>query len=330
MKILIIGGTGNISWHCTNRLLEHGHDVYVLNRNLTVASRKGLNPGAKRIIADINAISSIQQLLEETIFDVVADFICYKKEDAERDIELFSHKTKHFIFISSAGNYKRDGYHLPITEDRELASINWEYSKNKIQCEEKFLKAYREKGFPLTIIRPGHTYDTLIPEAVGNGDWTIAKRIIEKKPIVVHGDGTVWWTLTNSYDFASAFAGVAEDIETIGEAYHIVGDEVLDWNEITHIVANALGVSMPDIVYIPAKTIEQADPKWGAGITEHKMWCDIYDNSKIKLVVPKWKTEISLRNGIVHTIDWLRGQESRRRVNKNLDNLIDELCTKYR
>jgi Nucleoside-diphosphate-sugar epimerases len=330
MKILMIGGSGNISWHCTNKLLENGHDVYVLNRKCTILTRRELNPNAKRIVADINDLQSVKQLLGNTKFDIVADFICYKMEDAQRDIELFGHNTKHFIFISSAGNYKREGYCLPITEERELTSINWEYSKNKIQCEQIFMKAYREQNFPVTIIRPGHTYDTLIPEAVGNGDWTIAKRIIEKKPIIVHGDGTVWWTLTNSYDFAAAFAGVAEDTETIGEAYHIVGDEVLTWNEITHTVAHALGNPMPDIVYIPAKTIELEEPVWGAGITEHKMWCDVYDNSKIKQVVPTWKTQVSLRNGIEHTVNWLNEKECRKRVNLGLDHLIDKLCTKYR
>lgn len=329
MKILIIGGSGNISWHCTNKLLEAGHEVYVLNRKCTVLTRRELNPSAKRIIGDINDIPLMKEKLQGASFDVVVDFICYKEEDAYRDIELFSNITKHYIFISSAGNYKRKGYHVPITEARELGCINWEYSKNKIKCENVFMKAYAESGFPVTIVRPGHTYDTLIPEAVGNGDWTIAQRIIDKKPIVIHGDGTVWWTLTNSYDFANAFIGLVENPDTIGEAYHIVGDEVLDWREITYTVARALGNPNPDIVYIPAEIIEMEDPNFGVGITEHKMWCDIYDNSKIKSVVPTWKTQVSLKCGIEKTVEWLKEKEVRRRINANLDSLIDEMCRKY-
>lgn len=327
MKVLIIGGSGNISWHCTNRMVERNMDVYVLNRRATLLTRRTLNSSAHIIEADINELERVSNALAEMSFDVVIDFICYNAENAKRDISLFEGKTKQFIFVSSAGPYKRAGMSAPIKEDRELILSNWEYANNKVEAERVFWEAFKTKGFPLTVVRPGHTYDTLLPEAVGNGDFTIANRILMDKPIVVHGDGTTWWTLTNSWDFSNAFIHLVGNKDTIGEAFNIVGDDVMTWRDITYTVAEALGKSNPTIIYIPTQQIEEIDATFASGIKEHKMWNDVYDNTKIKSVAIGWKCQIGYKTGIAETINWLLEDNRRQRINKQLDCLIETLCS---
>lgn len=329
MKVLMIGGNGNISWHCTHKLITEGHEVYVLNRGVTVLTRKSLDQGTIHLIADIANSSEVGKVLADHKFDVVVDFLCYKKEHAYRDITMFGKKTKQFIFISSAANYKREGFSEPITEDRLLEGNSWEYSKNKIICEKIFMEAYKKDGFPVTIIRPGHTYDTLIPEAVGNGDWTIAKRIIEHRPIVVHGNGRSLWTLTHSKDFAEAFFGVVGKKESVGESYHITSDEVLTWSEITKEIASFLGNNTPNIVYVSPENILKENYDLGIGIIAHKMWNDVYDNRKIKALVPGWEAHIKFQDGIRETISWLLANKARQRVNVELDQLIDKISKEY-
>lgn len=330
MKVLIIGGNGNISWHCTNATLKNGHEVYVLNRGITVLTRKAIAKDVKQLTVDIADASAVEKVLDDQKFDAVVDFLCYKPVDAIRDIRLFRERTQHFIFISSAANYERKGFSEPITEERRLVSDLWEYSKNKILCEKLFMEAFNKLKFPVTIIRPGHTYDTLVPEAAGNGDWTIARRIIEHKPILLHGNGHSLWTLTHSADFASAFIGVLGKKESLGESYHITSDEVLTWEEITRIVASALGNSQPDIVHISPEDLMREDFNLGVGIVAHKMWDDVYDNTKVKRLVPGWQAKIDFQTGIQQTISWLLEKKARQRVNQRLDGLVERICQNYK
>jgi len=328
MKILFVGGYGNISWHCTQKALELGHDVYLLNRSQTTTSRRELPVGAKLILSDIRDIEQTQKALGKLDFDVVCDFICYHAQEAEDAIKLFKNKTKQYIVVSSGANYNRIGAKYPLTEDVPQFN-NWIYAKNKIEMEQVFMAEYKASGFPVTIVRPGQTYDTLIPDAVGNADWTVAQRIIDGRPIIIFGDGTTLWTVTHSKDFANAFVQLFANPETIGEAYHITSDEWLTWNEITKLTAKALGVDSPKIIYMPTSFIEKINPELAKGITGHKMHCDIYDNAKIKSIAKGWSAEIKFEEGIKQSIKWLYENPKRRRINQNLDNAIDELCEKY-
>lgn len=330
MKILVIGGSGNISWNCVNELVNEKHDVWVINRRYTVCTRRSIDDlGIHLLQTDIRNENAVMEILKNNCFDVVLDFICYCEEDARMDIRLFKNRTKQFFFVSSAANYDRKLIKGKITENSILGAEEWEYVKNKIACEKVFLKEWHESGFPVTVIRPGHTYDTLLPEAVGNGDWTNAKRILEGKPIIVHDEGKNIWTLTHGRDFAKAIPTLLLNEKTYGECYHITSDEHLNWNEITEIVANALGKSKPEIVYISSNKIKECDYELGIGIVEHKMWDDVYDNSKIREITGGWRAVIDAEEGIYQTINWLREDTRRQRVNIKLDTVISKLCKKF-
>lgn len=331
MKILLIGGSGNISWNCANEWTAQGHEVWVLNRRCTLKTRKSLDELPVQIIkADYRQMESVREILSSYKFDVVCDFICYNKEQAYFDVNFFKGKVKQFLFISSAANYDRRQITYPITEESKVGADFWEYAKNKIECEQVFLEAYEKEGFPVTIIRPGHTYDTLVPEAVGNGDWTNALRMTQHKSIIVHGDGTNLWTITHASDVAKALLGVLLNEQALGQCYHITNDEVLTWNEITEIVAKCLKISDLQVVNIPSHKIMEMDYNLGSGIVGHKMWTDIYDNTKIKNLVNGWEAKIDAERGIYETIKWLKEDSNRQRVNADLDRLIDRMCEKYR
>lgn len=328
MRVLIIGGTGNISWHCVARAQQCGHKVCVMNRGETIKTRKALPNGVSQIYADIRDVVAVKKALDGMRFDVVVDFICYTPLQALIDVELFSNITKQFIFISSAACYQRSGFSAckyPITESAPLYSYKWKYAKNKIDCENIFMEHYEQSKFPITIVRPGHTYDTIIPDAVGNGDWTVAKRMIEGKPIIIHGDGTTLWTVTHSEDFARALVGLFHNSAAIGESFHITSDEWLTWRQISIEVANSLNAPLPVLIYIPSETIALKNPTLGAGLLGHKSWCDIYDNSKIKSVVAGWEATISFKEGIKRTVEWLEADKVRQRVDSKLDLFFDEL-----
>jgi nucleoside-diphosphate-sugar epimerase len=329
MKILFIGGTGNISWYCVEKSRQAGHEVWILNRGEATKTRRPASSQTKQLCADMRDISSVENALKGMEFDAVADFICYTPEQALADIKLFRGITKQFIFISSAGNYQRP-CRYPITESVPLYNPGWEYAQNKIDCEKVFLEYYKKEKFPVTIVRPGHTYDTLVPDAVGNGDWTNAKRMIEGKPIILHGDGSTLWTLTHSEDFARAFIELFGNSGAIGEAFHITSDEWLTWRQISEMVASALNVDTPRFICIPSETIARRNPAIGEGLLGHKTWCDIYDNSKIKSIARGWQADIKFKEGIKRTIGWLREDKSRQRINPDLDLFLDGLCRDFR
>jgi len=326
MKVLFIGGNGNISWYCTAKALQAGHNVWVLNRGITTKTRRSCPSQVKQLHADMRDISSVKNVLKDMKFDVVADFICYTPQQAYADIKLFHNRTKQFIFISSTAVYQRPPCRYPITEDNLLYNPQWEYAQNKIDCEKIFLEQYQTENFPITIVRPGHTYDAIIPDAVGNGDWTVAKRMIDGKPIVVHGDGSTLWTVTHSEDFARAFIELFKNPAAIGEAFHITSDEWLTWRQISEKVAYALNVKNPRFIYITSETIARLNPVIGKGLLGHKTWCDIYDNSKIKSIAKGWNADITFEKGIRRTIDWLKADKNRQRINPELDLFLDDLC----
>jgi nucleoside-diphosphate-sugar epimerase len=327
MKILIIGGTGNISWHCVTQALQAGHEVWVLNRGETTKTRRACPPAAKKLSATMREPSSVKNVLHDMKFDVVADFICYTPDQAIIDLELFLNRTNQFIFISSTAVYDRKDCVYPISEiTRQQNGTNWAYAKNKIECERVFSSHYASENFPITIVRPGHTYDTLMPDAIGNGDWTVAKRILEGKPIVVHDSGLNLWTVTHSEDFARAFIELFTP-SAIGKAYHITSDEWLTWNEITETIADALNMQT-NVVHMPSVLIAKLNPSFGEGLLGHKMWCDIYDNTKIRTIAKGWKARIPFKEGICRTVEWLQEDKNRQRVNLEFDAFLDGLCNK--
>lgn len=323
MKVLFVGGTGIISSACSQLALDRGLDLYLLNRG---QSSRPIPAGAQVLHGDIRDPESVKKVLENRHFDSVVDWITFTPEQAETDIQLFKGHTDQFIFISSASVYQKPLAALPITESTVLENPFWEYSRNKIACEERLVHAYRQEQFPITIVRPSHTYDkTLLPM---EGGWTIMDRMIKGKPVIVHGDGTSLWTLTHHRDFAKGFVGLLGNPHAIGEAVQITSDESLTWNQIFTYCAKAVGVT-PKIVHIPSDRIAQYDPAWGAGLLGDKAYSVIFDNTKIKRLVPDYCATIPFARGVVEIMDWYMADESRRKVNPILDQLCDHIISDY-
>ncbi|HEY3236718.1 MAG TPA: NAD-dependent epimerase/dehydratase family protein, partial [Polyangiaceae bacterium] len=257
-------------------------------------------------------------------FDAVVDFIAFTPADIERRIELLGSRTRQYVFISSASVYQKPPAHPVITESTPLANPYWEYSRNKIACEERLLRAYREQSFPITIVRPSHTYDTVIPVAVGNWNYTIADRMRRGKPIVVHGDGTSLWTVTHSNDFAVGLLGLLGNPAALGNAFHITSDELLTWNQLYQTVGLALGVD-PLLVHIPSQLIARVDPPTGAGLLGDKAHSVIFDNTKIKRLVPEYCAKIRFSQGIRRTLEWFHADAERQRVDEHSNQVIDAI-----
>jgi nucleoside-diphosphate-sugar epimerase len=323
MKVLFVGGTGIISSACSQLALDRGLDLYLLNRG---QSSRPIPAGAEILHGDIRDPESVKKVLENRHFDSVVDWITFTPEQAETDIQLFKGHTDQFIFISSASVYQKPLAALPITESTVLENPFWEYSRNKIACEERLVHAYRQEQFPITIVRPSHTYDkTLLPM---DGGWTVIDRMIKGKPVIVHGDGTSLWTLTHHRDFAKGFVGLLGNPHAIGEAVQITSDESLTWNQIFSYCAKAAGVT-PKIVHIPSERIAQYDPAWGAGLLGDKSYSVIFDNTKIKRLVPDYCATIPFARGVVEIMDWYMADESRRKVNPVLNQLYDRIISDY-
>ncbi|MDR1829706.1 MAG: NAD-dependent epimerase/dehydratase family protein [Candidatus Fibromonas sp.] len=325
MKLLFIGGNGNISWNCTVQALKKGYEVWVLNRDSGSVMRRVLPKEVHKLKADIGDKNSVKNVLKGLKFDVVADFICFTPEQARQDLEIYSDVCKQFIFISTASAYQKPLAAVPITESTPLKNPYWLYSRNKIACEELFLNEYREKDFPITVVRPSHTYDTIIPAAMGSSGWTNSARMLAGKPIVLHGDGTTLWTLTHAEDFAKAFTALLGNAAAIGHAFHITSDEWLTWRQISEIVAEALGAPKPSFVCVPSEKIAERNPDLGAGLLGDKSWCAVFDNSKIKKFAQGWQAEIPFRDGVRRTLSWFMENEGRRKVNAELDAFLDSL-----
>ena len=327
MKVLFIGGYGNISWWCTKCAIEKGYDVYLLNRDLKSGTRREIPSGAKVIQCDLRDFENAKKILSEYKFDVVCDFICYNKQEADFIIDVFKNKIEQYIVISSGGNYDRNVAGCPLKEDAAQFS-QWGYLKNKIEIEKIFMEEYKKSKFPITIVRPGQIYDTLFPDCAGNADFTNIKRLIEEKPIIVLGEGTTPWTLLHSSDFANAFVELIGNKSTIGEAYHIAGEEFLDWNRIVLTTAKILN-KKPKIIHMTTDFIEKFDKELADSLRAHKIYWDIYDNSKIKSVATGWSPKIKFEEGAKMSLDWLLEDEKRQRVNEKLDKMTDLIIEKW-
>lgn len=330
MKVLFIGGTGNISAACSRLALETGIDLYHLNRKKAVNDFSGVTT----LIADVSNHAEMKKAVDGHVFDVVVNFIAFTPEEVKRDIELFSGKTGQYIFISSASAYQKPGGHPVITESTPLYNPYWDYSRDKIACENTLMDAFREKNFPVTIVRPSLTYETVIPVAIGSWtDYTIIDRMRKGKKVVIHGDGTSLWTVTHSIDFARGFNGLLGHQQAIGHAFHITSDEILNWNQIYEAVAEAAGVEL-NAVHISSDCIcniaDNMGWEWMRGnLHGDKAQSVIFDNSKIKRFVPGFTATIPFKKGIADTVIWFDKNPEKIVIDEGNNHFLDLLLEKH-
>jgi nucleoside-diphosphate-sugar epimerase len=322
LKVLFIGGTGIISSACSRRAVATGVDLTILNRGTTTV--RAVPKGAEVVLADIRDPESVRVALGNRTFDVVADFIAFTPQHVQTDIDLFRDRLGQYVFISSASAYQTPPARLPIVESTPLRNPQWQYSRDKIACEELLVAAYRSDGFPATIVRPSHTYDrTLVPLL---GGWTDVERMRRGQPVVVQGDGTSLWTLTHHDDFAKAFVGLLGHPQAIGDSFQITSDEVLTWNQIYEIMADAAGVQA-SLVHVTSDTIASHDAELGAGLLGDRTHSVIFDNNKVKSVVPDYVAAIPFVVGAREIVEWYDADASRRTVDAELDALFDKLIS---
>lgn len=330
MKVLFIGGTGLISSACSDLALERGFELFILNRSL---STKYLIPqGAQTLVADVHGDRAhLDHLLHDHHFDAVVDWIAYAPPDIERDLQLFSGKTRQFVFISSASAYQKPPQHYLITEETPLANPYWDYSRNKIACEEMLMKEYHDHSFPVTIVRPSYTYGpSHIPLCLNSSahPYTVIDRMKRKRKIIVPGDGTSLWTLTWNGDFAKGFVGLLGRAETIGEAFHITSDEVLTWNQIYQEAGSALGLE-PKIIHVPSDLIAAYYPHAVGSLIGDKANSVVFDNRKIKQFVPEFAAAVSWAEGVRRVLAWHEADPKRRTVDDETNKLWDKIITAY-
>ncbi len=323
MKALFIGGTGNISSACVELALSRGIEVTLLNRG---TSGRPVPNGAQVVNGDIRDPQSVRAALGSRSFDVVAEFVAFTPEHIETDLELFRGRTGQYIFISSASAYQTPPAILPVTESTVLDNPYWEYSRNKAACEERLVRAYREEKFPITIVRPSHTYS--VPYVPVEGGWTTIDRMLRGEPVIVHGDGTSLWTLTHATDFAKGFVGLMGNAHAIGESFHITSDEWLTWNQIHEILAAAAGVK-PTLVHVPSDLIAAYDKAWGESLLGDKTHSFILDNSKVKRLVPDFICTTPFSRGAEEIIAWHMADPARQQVDETFNALCDRILQAY-
>jgi len=298
--------------------------LYHLNRGLSAGIRNIL--GMKTIISDIRNFEETQKALQGYNFDVVVDFIAYVPEHIQNDIKLFSGKISQYLFISSASVYQTPPLKLPVTEETPLDNPYWDYARNKIACEEVLRKEFLKNRFPYTIVRPSHTYDkTMIPVI---GGYTVLHRMVQGLPVVLHGDGTSVWTLTHHTDFAVGLIGLLGKTEAIHEAFHITSDEWLTWNGIYTILANELNV-VPHIIHIPSDLIAQYDPTIGAGLLGDKSHSMIFDNHKIRKLVPEFAPKTGFQQGAKEIVKWYLENTAQKEPDKRINQFMDHIIQDY-
>jgi nucleoside-diphosphate-sugar epimerase len=324
-NILFLGGTGIISSACSPLVLENGDNLFLLNRG---ESFRQVTKGAQVIRADIRREPEVlASAIQKHKIDIVVDWIAFRPEDVQRDIDACLGHVEQYVFISSASAYKKPVPHLPISEATPLENPFWEYSRNKIACEALLLQALNEHGFPMTVVRPSHTYDrTLLPF---HGGWTIVDRMRRGKPVIIHGDGTSLWVLTHHRDFAVGFVGLLGNPGAVGEVLQITSDELLTWNAIFTLVAERAGAEL-NTVHIPSDLIAKYDERWGASLLGDKAHSVIFDNSKIKRLVPAFDPKIPFSEGSREIIAWYDANPQFEAVDDSTNRLHDQIIADFR
>ena len=321
MRVLFIGGTGNISTSCSRLAVQQGIDLHLLNRG----RRPVEIPGACILIADVSDERAAAAALDGLTFDAVVDFIAFDVPDVERDLRLFSGRCGQYLFVSSASCYRKP-WLAPITEAVPLENPLSPYARRKIACEERLARA---DDLPVTIVRPSLTYDTVIPLPLGTGaSYTLVDRLLRGRPLVVHGDGCVPWTVTHAADFAVGLVGLLGNPAARGESFHITGDEVLTWDQIHRLVAAAAGVE-PTLVHLASEDIAALLPHRAASLLGDKAHAMVFDNSKIKAVVPEFHQRILFAAGIRRSVAWFRADPRRQIVSADADAELERLLTAH-
>jgi len=324
LKVLFIGGSGIISSACARLAVERGIELTVLNRGAT--GHRPVPAEATLLHADVRDPDAVRAVLGSREFDAVVDWVAFTPDHVRADVDLFRGRTGQYVFISSASAYQTPPARLPVTESTPLRNPYWQYSRDKIACEDLLTAAYRDDGFPATVVRPSHTYDrTLVPF---DGGWTVLERMRAGRPIVVHGDGTSLWTLTHHRDFAAGFVPLLGHPRTVGEAFHITSDDVLTWDRIAHALAAAAGCEAR-IVHVPSDAIAAADPEWGAGLLGDKAHSMVFDNTKLRRFVPGFVATTPFEAGAREIVAWHDADPARRQVDARLDGVMDALVNLY-
>jgi len=324
LRVLFIGGSGVISSACAREAVNAGIDLYVLNRGQSTT--RPLPDGVAELRADVRNPEAVRDAIGGLDFDSVVDWVAFTAEQVRSDIDVFRGRTGQYVFISSASAYQTPPARLPVTESTPLRNPFWQYSRDKIACEDLLVREYRENNFPATIVRPSHTYDAT--KTVLSGGWTALARMLAGKPVIVHGDGTSLWTVTHNTDFARGFVPLLAHPRTLGEAFQITSDDVLTWDQIAHALAAALGVTAR-LVHVPSDAIAAADPGWGAGLLGDKAHSMVFDNSKLRSVVPGWRAVIPFERGAREIADWYLADPARQVPDERLDALMDKLAADF-
>lgn len=325
---LFIGGTGTISTAVVRRLAKDPEwNVWILNRG----SRKNIPDGVQQIIADAHNEAQMEAVLGDRVFDCVCDFIAFRQEDVERDVRLFRDRARQFIFTSSASAYHKPAASYVVSEGTSLANPYWEYSRNKIACEEYLMHAYRTTGFPVTIVRPSHTYDERkLPVAVHgqNGSWQVIRRMLEGKPVIIPGDGSSLWTVTFNEDFAVGYTGLMGNVHAIGEAFQITGDETLTWNQIYQTIADALHVPL-HACHVSSDFLAKAGEPYGydfqGELLGDKAVSVVFDNAKLKRLVPAMGTTVPFHAGVQIALEYILEHPECQKVDPAFDAWCDRI-----
>ncbi|MDD2954837.1 MAG: NAD-dependent epimerase/dehydratase family protein [Oscillospiraceae bacterium] len=330
MKILLIGGTGNISSSLTRLCLERGDDVWLLNRG---SAREWEALGAHSILCDIRQPEEARKALAGMEFDAAVDFICYTEEQARLDVELLRGKVRHYVFISTCMVYQKPCFQTPVTEDVPLKNAFSDYAKNKIACELYLQERYREEDFPVTIVRPSHTYGEhrlVVGPVLGwqVSHWNLADRILRGKPVIVHGNGRTLWTVTHSDDFCRGLYGLLGNYAALGHAFHITSDEALSWDEIMETYGWVLG-RRPVVAHLSEDFIIREMPEKLGAIRGDMAENGVFDNSKLKRFVPGFRAEIPLREGLARSVAWYRADPARMAVSAEEDLRTDRMIEKW-
>lgn len=326
LKVLFIGGSGIISASSVREAVRQGMEVTVLNRG--TSTLRSLPEEVVRLTADVNDPEAVREAIGERHYDAVINWVNFVPAQVQRDIDLFSGRCDQYVFISSASAYQTPPARMPVVESTPLKNPHWQYSRDKIACEELLVAAYRERDFPMTIVRPSHTYDeTLLPF---EAKWNVIERMRAGKPVVVHGDGTSLWTITHSRDFAVGLVGLLGKEAAIGEPFHITGDEAPSWNQIFEAAAAAAGVAEPELVHIASETIAAEVPEWGPGLLGDKAHTMLFDNAKIKRLVPEFgRSTTPFKLGIREVVAWYDADPERRVSDPGVDEVQDRLIETY-
>lgn len=328
LSVLYVGGTGTISWSCVKRSLAEGHRVAVLNRNQSAAGRP-LPPSAEHLKADIADVAAVQSAIGARTFDAVVNFLSFGPEQVEAALSVFAGRTAHYVHISTAALYQKPPRRVPYLESTARNSPTSAYAQGKIAAEDLLNAAYVERGLPVTIVRPSHTYDDARPPIPG--DWTVIERMVRGDDVVVHGDGTSLWTVTHAEDFAVGLTGLLGNSQAFGEAFHITSEFVYSWNQLYRLVAAALGVEAR-IVHVPTDLLRVGAPDWfWSELIEGDLQYSVtFDNSKIRSLVPAYAPRISFDEGARRIAAWRTEHSAQTKPDGALDAIFERLVTGYR